>query len=42
MATRQIRRGDSIRVSHAQDAPSLLFSRETQAEQAWGFGSQAA
>jgi ATP-dependent Clp protease ATP-binding subunit ClpB len=42
MATRQIRRGDRIRVSHPQDAPSLLFSRETQAEQAWGIASQAA
>ena len=42
MATRQIRRGDYIRVSHPQDAPSLRFSRETQAEQAWGVASQAA
>ena len=42
MASGQIRRGDRIRVSHPQDAPSLLFSRETQAEQAWGLASQAA
>jgi ATP-dependent Clp protease ATP-binding subunit ClpB len=42
MASGQIRRGDRIRVSHLQDAPSLLFSRETQAEQTWGVASQAA
>ena len=42
MASGQIRRGDRIRVSHPQDAPSLLFSRETQAEQAWSVASQAA
>jgi ATP-dependent Clp protease ATP-binding subunit ClpA len=42
MASRQIRRGDCIRVSHAQDAPSLLFSRETETEQAWGIGCRKA
>jgi ATP-dependent Clp protease ATP-binding subunit ClpB len=42
MASRQIRRGDRIRVSHLQDARSLLFSREAQVEQAWGVASQAA
>jgi ATP-dependent Clp protease ATP-binding subunit ClpA len=42
MASGQIRRGDRIRVNHPQDAPSLLFSRETQAELAWGLASQAA
>jgi ATP-dependent Clp protease ATP-binding subunit ClpB len=42
MASGQIRRGDRIRVSHTQDAPSLLFSRAAQAEQAWGVASQAA
>jgi ATP-dependent Clp protease ATP-binding subunit ClpA len=42
MASRQIRRGDHIRVSHPQDAPILRFSRETQAEQVWGVASQAA
>jgi len=42
MATRQIRHGDHIRVSHAQDAPDLLFSRETEAEQAWDVSCQAA
>jgi ATP-dependent Clp protease ATP-binding subunit ClpB len=42
MASRQIRRGDCIRVSHAQHAPTLLFSRETETEQAWGVGCQAA
>jgi len=31
-ASRQIGRGDYIRVSHPQDGPSLQFSRETQAE----------
>src|SRR5579871_3881920 len=42
MATGQVRRGDYIRVSHAQDACSLVFSRENEAEQAWGVVSQAA
>ena len=42
MASRQIRRGDSIRVSHVHDAPSLLFSRDAEVEQAWGVGRQAA
>ena len=42
MATRQIRRGDHIRVSHAQDSPGLLFSRETEVEQACGVSSLAA
>jgi ATP-dependent Clp protease ATP-binding subunit ClpA len=42
MASKQIRRDDYVRVSHVQDAPSLLFSLETQAEQAWGVVSQAA
>ena len=42
MASRQIRPGDRIRVSHLQDSPSLLFSREAQVEQAWGIASQAA
>jgi ATP-dependent Clp protease ATP-binding subunit ClpB len=42
IASRQIRRGDYIRVSHAQDAPRLLFSRETQTEQARGAGCEAA
>jgi ATP-dependent Clp protease ATP-binding subunit ClpA len=42
MATGQIRRGDCIRVSHAQDAPGLLFSRETKAEQVWVVGCEAA
>jgi ATP-dependent Clp protease ATP-binding subunit ClpA len=42
MASRPVRRGDCIRVSHAQDAPYLLFSRQTEAEQAWGVASQAA
>ena len=42
MASGQIRRGDRIRVRHPQDSPSLLFSRETRAEQAWDFASQAA
>ena len=42
MATGQIRRGDYIRISHAQDAPGLLFSRETEAQQAWVVGCEAA
>jgi ATP-dependent Clp protease ATP-binding subunit ClpA len=42
MASRQVRRGDYIRVSHPQDAPSLRFSRETQVEQSFGVVSQAA
>ena len=42
MASGQIRRGDYIRVSHAQDEPNLLFSRENQTEQAWSIGCQAA
>jgi ATP-dependent Clp protease ATP-binding subunit ClpB len=42
MATRQIRRGDHIRVSHAQDSRGLLFSRETEIEQAWDVSSLAA
>ena len=42
MATGQVRRGDYIRVSHAQDAPGLLFSRETKAQQAWVVGCEAA
>ena len=42
MASGQIRRGDRIRVTHPQDAPSLQFSRETEAEQAWEVASQAA
>ncbi len=42
MASRQIHSDDYIRVSHVPDAPRLLFSREPQAEQAWGVASQAA
>ena len=42
MATGQIRRGDYIRVSRAQDAAGLLFSRETKTQQAWGAGCEAA
>jgi ATP-dependent Clp protease ATP-binding subunit ClpA len=42
MASKQIRRDDYVRVSHAQDAPSLLFSLEAKTEQAWTVGCQAA
>jgi len=42
MASRQIRRGDSIRVSHVEDAPGLLFSRDAEVEEAWGVARQAA
>ena len=42
MASRQIRRGDYIRVSHVQDAPNLRFSRESETEQAYGVVRQAA
>jgi len=41
MASRQIRRGDHIRVSHVQDAPNLRFSREAETEQAYGVVRQA-
>jgi len=42
MASGQIGRGDYIRVSHAQDAPGLLFSREAKALEAWCVACQAA
>jgi ATP-dependent Clp protease ATP-binding subunit ClpA len=42
MASSQIRRGDYISVSHAPDAPGLLFSREASTDHAWGVGCQAA
>ena len=42
MATRQIHRGDHIRVSHAKNAPALVFARENKAEQGWGVVCQAA
>jgi len=42
MASRQIRRGDHIRVTHVHGAPTLLFSREAETEQAWCAGRQAA
>jgi ATP-dependent Clp protease ATP-binding subunit ClpA len=42
MATGQIRGADEIRVSHAQDASGLLFTRETTAKQAWAVGCEAA
>ncbi len=42
LASGQIRRGDRIRASHPHDACSLVFSRETEAEQAWGVVSKAA
>ena len=42
MASGQIGCGDYIRVSQAQDAPGLLFSRETKALQAWSVGCEAA
>jgi hypothetical protein len=42
MASRQIRRGDYIRVSHVQDAPNLRFAREAETEQAYGVVRQAA
>ena len=42
MATGQIRRGDSIQISHAQDASGLLFSRRIKAQQAWVVGCEAA
>jgi hypothetical protein len=35
MATGQIHRGDSIRVSHTEGSPSLMFSRGTEALQGW-------
>ena len=42
MATGQIRRGDYIQVSHAEDSSGLLFSRQIKAQQAWVVGCEAA
>ncbi len=42
MASSQIRCGDCICVSHAPDASGLIFARESEIEQAWGLGCQAA
>ena len=42
MASRQISRGDYIRVSHVQSAPNLRFSREAETEQTYGVVRQAA
>jgi ATP-dependent Clp protease ATP-binding subunit ClpA len=42
MASSQIRRGDYICVSHAQDALNLQFARETGSEQTWRVRRQAA
>ena len=42
MATGQIHRGDYIRVSHSEDSPCLMFSRETETLQGWGVEGRAA
>ncbi|HXB67843.1 MAG TPA: AAA family ATPase [Candidatus Acidoferrales bacterium] len=42
VASRQIRPGDSIRVSHPPDAPSLAFSCDTESVRAWRAGREAA
>jgi ATP-dependent Clp protease ATP-binding subunit ClpA len=36
LATGQIRRGDRVRVSHAEDSPVLTFYRDADALAAWG------
>jgi ATP-dependent Clp protease ATP-binding subunit ClpB len=41
MATGQVHRGDRIRVTHNQDAQSLMFFRETGAE-VWNIAGSAA
>jgi len=35
LASGQVRRGDSIRVSHRDDSPSLLFFRESAVQESW-------
>ncbi len=42
MASGQIRRGDSIRVSHEDGSAGLLFGRELEGVQAWEVSSRAA
>ena len=42
LATGQIRRGDRVRVSHAEDSPVLTFYRDSDAIAAWGTGLAAA
>jgi ATP-dependent Clp protease ATP-binding subunit ClpB len=42
MATDQIRRGDSIRVTYNEGSPFLMFFREAEAFEAWGVAGRAA
>jgi ATP-dependent Clp protease ATP-binding subunit ClpA len=42
MATGQIHRGDSIRVSRSEDSPNLAFLREAEALEAWEAAGRAA
>jgi ATP-dependent Clp protease ATP-binding subunit ClpB len=42
MATGQIHRGDSVRVSHSQGSPNLAFFREAEALEAWEAAGRAA
>jgi len=42
IATGQIHRGDSIRVSYSEDSPYLAFFRETEALEAWEAAGRAA
>jgi ATP-dependent Clp protease ATP-binding subunit ClpA len=42
MATDQIHRGDSIRVSHSEHSPNLIFFREAEALESWELAGRAA
>jgi hypothetical protein len=42
MATGQIHWGDSIRVSHSEAAPHLMFFREADASETWADAGRAA
>jgi ATP-dependent Clp protease ATP-binding subunit ClpA len=42
MATNQIRRGDTIRVSHREGTPSLMFFHEAEAAEVWNVVTLAA
>ena len=42
MASGQIRRGDSIRVSHQDGSDALIFGREPETVEAWGVAGRAA
>jgi ATP-dependent Clp protease ATP-binding subunit ClpA len=42
MATDQIRRGDCIRITYNEGSPFLMFFREAEASETWGFAGRAA